>query len=191
MNSFVCFLDRFQSVYRIKWEISTGTHVVLLRLTKRQAPSRPDHSWPELWIKLARNAKLKEKHQWASENRRLDNARRLPGINSIDLEDKEFKETIKNARWLLLCLARHARKASMERHRSKTSDFESKFACILEASESKQMRVEQSLPNYHEDHVAGRADNSLQHYNMVHNFSNAQCLYSFPSRLKLRDQLTD
>ena len=39
----------------------------------------------------------------------------------IDIEDKEFKETIKNARrnlehqWLQPCLARHARKASMER----------------------------------------------------------------------------
>ena len=35
------------------------------RLTKRQVTSRPDHSWPELWIKLGRNAKLKERHKWA------------------------------------------------------------------------------------------------------------------------------
>ena len=45
-----------------------------------------------------------------------------------------------------------------------------KFACILEASESKRMRIEESLPNYHEDHIAGRGDNSLQHYNLVHKF---------------------
>ena len=45
-----------------------------------------------------------------------------------------------------------------------------KFACILEASESKRMRMEESLPNYHEDHIAGRGDNSLQHYNLVHKF---------------------
>ena len=25
-------------------------------------------------------------------------------------------------------------------------------------------------PNYHEDHIAGRLDNSLQHYNLVHKF---------------------
>ena len=36
---------------------------------------------------------------------------------------------------------------------------------ILEASESTRMRMEDSLPNYHEDHVAGKGDNSLQHYN--------------------------
>ena len=54
--------------------------------------------------------------------------------------------------------------------RSRTNDFKSKIACILEASESTRMRMEESLPNYHEDHIAGKGDNSLQHYNLVHNF---------------------
>ena len=71
--------------------------------------------------------------------------------------------------WLLPCLARHARKASMET-RSKTDDFKSKFACILEASESTRMRIEESLPKYHEDHIARKEDNSLQHYNLVQKF---------------------
>ena len=30
--------------------------------------------------------------------------------------------------------------------------------------------MEESLPNYHEDHIAGKWDNSLQHYNLVHKF---------------------
>ena len=54
--------------------------------------------------------------------------------------------------------------------RSKTNDFKSKFACVLEASESTRMGMEESLPKYHEDHIAGRGDNSLQHYNLVHKF---------------------
>ena len=54
--------------------------------------------------------------------------------------------------------------------RSKTNDFMSEFACILEASESTRLRMEESLPNYHEDHTAGKGDNSLQHYNLVHRF---------------------
>ena len=37
------------------------------RLTKRQATSRPDYLWPELWRGMARNAKLREKHKWAIE----------------------------------------------------------------------------------------------------------------------------
>ena len=36
--------------------------------------------------------------------------------------------------------------------RSKTNDFKLKFACIWEASESTRMRMEESVPNYHEDH---------------------------------------
>ena len=58
--------------------------------------------------------------------------------------------------------------------RGKTNDFKSKFACILEASESTRLRMEESLPNYHEDHLEGKGDNSLQHYNVVHKiYSNA------------------
>ena len=30
--------------------------------------------------------------------------------------------------------------------------------------------MEESLPNHHEDHIAGKGENSLQHYNLVHNF---------------------
>ena len=54
--------------------------------------------------------------------------------------------------------------------RGKNNEFKSKFACILEASESTRMRMEESLPNHHEDHIAGKGDTSQQHYNLVHKF---------------------
>ena len=38
------------------------------------------------------------------------------------------------------------------------------------ASESTRLRMGESLPNHHEDHIAGKGDNSLQHYNLVHKF---------------------
>ena len=48
---------------------------------------------------MGKHAKLKEKQKWAEEKiHHLDNARKLRGIYFIDPEDKEFKETIKNAR---------------------------------------------------------------------------------------------
>ena len=68
------------------------------RLTRKQLTSRPDHLWPELWIKMGRNAQLKERQKWSHETPKLDNAQQLRGIYFIDPEDKEFKETIKNAR---------------------------------------------------------------------------------------------
>ena len=60
------------------------------RLTKRQATSRPDHLWPELWTKLGRNAKLREKQKWSHEKLHLDNARKLRGFYFIDPEDREY-----------------------------------------------------------------------------------------------------
>ena len=39
-----------------------------------------------------------------------------------------------------------------------------------EARESTRLRMEESLLNYHEDHIAVKGENSLQHYNLVHKF---------------------
>ena len=40
----------------------------------------------------------------------------------------------------------------------------------MEASESTRLRTEESLPNHHEGHVAGKGDTSRQHYNLVLKF---------------------
>ena len=45
-----------------------------------------------------------------------------------------------------------------------------KLACILEASESTRLCMGESLLTPHEDHIAGKGNNSLQHYNLVHKF---------------------
>ena len=94
----------------------------------------------------------------------------------MDPEDEEFKETSKNARKKLetpMAPAMPFKTSKTCKHgvtRSKTNEINSKLACILEASESTRLRMEESLPNHHEDHIAGKGDNSLQHYNLVHNF---------------------
>ena len=72
--------------------------------------------------------------------------------------------------WGPLCLARQARTVSMGRPVARLMNSKSKLACILEASESTRLRMEESLPNHHEDNFAGKGDNSLQHYNWVHKF---------------------
>ena len=48
--------------------------------------------------------------------------------------------------------------------------LKTRLACILEADESTRLRMGESLPNHHEDHIAGKGENSLQHYNLVHKF---------------------
>ena len=132
------------------------------RLTKRQVTSRPDHLCPELWTKLGRSAELKEKQKWSNEKPKLDNAGRLRGIYFIDPEDKEFKENIRNARKKLetpmapSMRCNTCKKSKNVETRGKTNEIKSKLACILEASESTRLRMEESLPNYHEDHIAGK-----------------------------------
>ena len=123
--------------------------------------------------KMEESAKLKEKQKWSNAKFHLDNARKLRGIYFIDLEDKEFKETIKNARRKLETSVAPAMPCKIMKKNcgsGGSNKIKTKLACILEASESTRMRMEESLSNYHEDHIAGREDNSLQHYNLVHMF---------------------
>ena len=68
------------------------------RLTERQATSRPDHLWQSSgrnWEEILSWRGGKSGHM---KKPKLDNARKLRWIYFIDSEDKEFKETINNAR---------------------------------------------------------------------------------------------
>ena len=142
------------------------------RLTRKQPTSRPDHSWPELWKTVGKHAKLKEKQKWSHEKLHLENARKLRGIYFIDPEDKEFKETIKNARKMLETSIASAMPCKILKNcgSDAPNKIKTKLACILEADESTRLRVGNSLPHYHQDHIAGKGENSLQHYNLVLKF---------------------
>ena len=121
---------------------------------------------------MGKHAKLQEKQKWSEEKLHLENARKLRGIYFIDPEDKEFKETIKNARKKLETSVAPAMPCKiMKNCGSGGSDKnKTKLACILEANESTRMRMGNSEPSNHEDHIAGKGENSLQHYNLVHKF---------------------
>ena len=108
---------------------------------------------------------MKEKQNWASERPELENARKLRGIYYIDPEDKDFAEIIKNARKKLELPTAPAMPCTRTKSRHgvacvQKDDHKSNLTCILEADESKRLRVEGSEPRIHEDHVAGKGDNS-------------------------------
>ena len=120
------------------------------RLTRKQLTSRPDHLWPELWKKMGKNAKLKEKQKWSNEKLHLENARKLRGIHFIDPEDKEFKETTKNARKKLETPVAPAMACKIMKNNKncgnvdKSNKVKTKLACILEADESTRLRMGES-----------------------------------------------
>ena len=110
--------------------------------------------------------------KWSHQKLHLDDARKLRGNYFIDPEDKELKETIKNAR-MPVSPAMPSKTSKNSQHgvtRGKSNKIKTKLACILEASESTRLRMGESLPNHREDHIAGKGNKSLQHYNLVHKF---------------------
>ena len=119
---------------------------------------------------MGKHAKLKEKQKWFNEKLHLENARKLRGIYFIDPEDKEFKETIKNARNKLETSVAPAMPCKRIAGMVDPKKIKTRLACILEADESTRLRMGNSVPNHHEDHIAGKGDNSSQHYNLVHKF---------------------
>ena len=120
---------------------------------------------------MGKNAKLKEKQKWSEEKIHLDNARKFRGIYFIDPEDKESKETIKNARKKLGTSVAPAMPCKiMKNCGSGGSDKNTtKLACILAADESTRMRMGNSTPSIHEDHIAGKGNSSIQHHDLIHN----------------------
>ena len=121
---------------------------------------------------MGKYAKLKEKQKWSNEKLHLENARKLRGIYFIDPEDTEFKETIKNARKKFETSVALAMPCKIMKNcgSDASNKIQTKLACILEADESTRMRMGNSIPHHHEDHIAGKGENSLQHYNLVHKF---------------------
>ena len=116
------------------------------------------------------SVKLKEKQKWSNEKLHLDNARKLRGIYFIDPEDKEFKETIKNTRKKLETSVALAMPCKIMKNcwSGASNKIKTKLACILEADEST-MRMGESLPNHHEDHIAVKGNHSFHVRDQVYN----------------------
>ena len=69
--------------------------------------------------------------------------------------------------WLQLCLARLARKTSMGRPVARLLLSNLMLHVSWKPVNPQECVWKKTLPNCHEDHIAGKGDNSLQHYGMV------------------------
>ena len=92
---------------------------------------------------------------------------------SLTLRTRNSKKPLNEKLETPVAPAMPCKASNKEKHgatRGKSNEIKSKLACILQASESTRLRMGESLPNHHEDHIAGKGDNSLYHKNLVDKF---------------------
>ena len=153
------------------------------RLTKVQTITRPDHVLPDVWTKIGKAAHKREEQEWANEEPKFDNARRMSGIYFIDPEDEKYKESIKNAmRKLEVHMAagtavqkrrQKARRAHRNCREAQCTQQGSKKRRMLQKWNLKDPQGNESNHLYlkdHKDHIAGKGYNSMNHYNLAHKF---------------------
>ena len=124
------------------------------RLTKMQTTSRPDHISPHAWTRIGKPAQRREEQEWAIEKPKLEDARHLRGICSIDPSDADYKDIINARRKLetpmaaaMPCKRAFSQASIRETVVSKTgkakeSEEKTRFSCIAEAHESTRQRIE-------------------------------------------------
>ena len=124
------------------------------RLTRKHTTSRPDN--------VCQTCKAKQR--WAVEKPKLDNARQVRGIFFIESDARRRLEIPMPAAMPCKTPINGCGETFCGIGKSKT-----KHACIDESDESTRTRLE-ALFWYHEDHIATKGINSLNHYNLGHKF---------------------
>ena len=144
MGQEICLIIGQVSLNFCNWKKNLQTGICGLgdRFTRKQLTSKPDHLWPKLWKSMGKHAKLKEKQKWSNEKLHLENARKHARKN---LE--------KPVAPVMPCKIMKKNCGNGASNKIKT-----RLACILEASESTRLRMGESLPNHHEDHITGKGD---------------------------------
>ena len=146
------------------------------RLTKIQTTSRPDHIWPDAWTKIGKAAQRREKQKWTIGKPKLEYARDLRGIYSIDPSDEEYKDIIKNVRRKLEtpkaaampCKRAFSKACIQETVVSKTKkprNQKQRLDSVVLLKHMNPQDKEYSMKNT----LLGR-ENSVLHYNSVHTF---------------------
>ena len=101
-----------------------------------------------------------------------DNTGESHGLDFIDPDDEEFKKNFKKCAEKVWSSDARNRREECRKACSAPGICKVKYACIVEAGEATRMRVEGTkiLHIGHEDNIAGKGINRLNHCNMVHKF---------------------
>ena len=142
------------------------------RLTRKQLTSRPDRLWPELWKSMGKPPSWRRSRNGLMKSSIWKTHENCEGSISSTLRTRSSKKPsrMRVRSWkhqlLLLCHVKLWKIVGVVH----PTRLKTKLACILEADESTRMRMGNSMPHYHQDHIAGKGENSSQHYNLGHKF---------------------
>ena len=175
---FVWFLDRFHSVYSIKWETSRWIHVVLEETDKTQGNIQARSFMART---LERNLK-EPSAEGGSINGQLENRssimqRRLRGTYFIDPEDWNSRKSLRmqeenwKHQWLQPCLARHARRVSMGRPVARLMISSLNLRVSWKPVNPQECVWKNLYQNIMRTILQEEGVDSLQHYNLVHKYS--------------------
>ena len=160
LSRLVWSLDRFHTIHSIGRKSSRRIYLVRGEINEKQLTSRPRSFMGQnsgtKWERMPSWRRSKSGHMTNSMLRTHEN---YEGSISLALMRRSSKKPsrmlVRNwkRRWLLLCLVQLWRRIVGS---GASNKINSKLACILEADESTRMRMGNSIPPNHEDHIAGK-----------------------------------
>ena len=158
-TKFTLLKETSKRIYVVQWETdknsnnhSTRSYLARSRKKKnRNGQSRSQNSWmPVIWkvftplIRMTTNTTI-----------------------SSRMRERSWRHP-----WRIQCRAESSRvtgAVNLKRAKASEKFQKMKFDCIVEAHESKRPRMESVKKRNHEDHIVGKRDNSISHYNWCTN----------------------
>ena len=174
LSRLVWSLDRFHTIYSIGRKTSWRTYMVRGEIDEKTAYIQARSSMARtLEIKGESTPSWRRSKSGLRKSSTLKTHENCEGSISSTPRTRNSRKPLRTRvkswkhQWLLLCPVKLRKKNCGS---GASNKIQTKLACILEANESTRMRMGNSEPHNHEDHIAGKGENSLQHYNLVHKF---------------------
>ena len=153
------------------------------RMTKIQSTSRPDHIKPDVGQELDKPLKEEKNKNGQSRNQNSNTPGNWEEFIQLIRLTKNTKTTLRmqGESWRhqrqLQChvkdrfLKLACGKPLFQNYKNaKAFEAKTRFSCITEAHESTRQRIESVTKRIHEERIAGKGQNSVLHYNLVHKF---------------------
>ena len=127
------------------------------------------------------NPQKKEKREWAIENIKARYCRKterhlflsiakMESLKSPSKTEEKLEVPMEAATCKMVTRKRLRKLRSAVASENTNPRKKTKYACIVEAHESRRKSLEYTLPRNHEDHITEKMFNSTNHCNLVHTF---------------------